>query len=266
MEVWEGLSPEEIEKRQGEIRKADEAVAKAREREENARHAVTTSLHKLSAAQQAQEKLKELGKAKAGEPTPASDDVRQAEANLEMWRAWVRARELHDQITKNEAIRALLEPDGLRRKKLAETLEVVTRDLAEICKTMRVPPVSISADMEVWMERRPYIILSGSEQWRARVAIQLEIARHDGSAMAVIDGRIGTHEGPGLEILAHEDDRSAFLMALIDVGVPAMVVLALRDAGPDRLPDLAAHGFGASYWIEGRKAVPVGVLRQGEAA
>lgn len=268
LKIWEGLSDDEIAAAKRKIQAADDKVTTAARRAAGAQSALSKVMAELTLASDADERLRALGQPE--EPTAASPEaeaaVRQAEANKEMWQAWTRARELHDQIVRQEALRAILDPDGLRRQKLADVLELVNGHLAEMAKTMALPPISIDDDMQIWMGRRPYIALTGSEQWRVRAAIQLEIARHDGSSMVVIDGRIGINEGPGMEILVHESDRSRFLQMLLGVGIPALVVLALRDADPERLPDLAAAGCGASYWVEGRRAVPVAELRGAEAA
>ena len=92
---------------------------------------------------------------------------------------------------------------------------------------------------------RPYALLSSSEQFRSRAALQLAMARLDQSSMVVIDGA---------DIL-DAPARSGLFALLDEAGLPALVCMTLNRR--EQVPDLEAAGLGQSYWISGGVAQPL---------
>lgn len=95
----------------------------------------------------------------------------------------------------------------------------------------------------------PYDSLSGNRQWRARAILQIAIAKRTGADLVVMD-----------EVEALDpSNRNRLFKALANVGLIAVV--ATYSPSIDKAPDLAAAGLGATYWIEGGKALPLAVAK-----
>lgn len=157
---------------------------------------------------------------------------------------------IHAQIVKNLALVDILAPDGLRRRKLASSLEVFNAELAKLCDIAKWPTVRLDENLQPHYGTRPVWAASASGQWRARVIVQIAMALSDGSAAVVIDEA---------DILDARGRNSLFAM-LKQAGVSALVCMTINK--PDLVPDLAKAGIGASYWIEGGIAGAIGAEQE----
>ena len=101
------------------------------------------------------------------------------------------------------------------------------------------------------MGKRRYQNLSSSEQWRVRLAVQLLIAKRDGSNIVLLDD---------CEILVRER-REPLIMMLKDCGINVVATMSISD-GANNAPDLARAGLGQTYWVEGGKILPLDEAKQ----
>jgi hypothetical protein len=110
--------------------------------------------------------------------------------------------------------------------------------LAPLAAAADWSPVTVDPDMAIAYGGRAHALLSTSEQYRVRAVLQLALARLDKSAMVVLDAA---------DVL-DGTTRSGLFQMLDQAGLPALVCMTLTR--PAHVPDLAAAGLGASYWIE----------------
>lgn len=237
-------------------RKAQEAheaeVTKAGFYSHQADKALADSRAKLAAARRAAADLAEIdAKQSTGEASTEADveaaraRVQAAQAALERRRAWDRARDLHRQIAQNEQLVAILAPEGLRRRKLAEGLKAFNDRLLHLCKVSGWPTVRFDESLQARYGTRPLWAASKSGQWRARVVVQVAMAMIDGSAALVID------EADMLDFRG----RNALFALLNAAKKPALVCMTINR--PDLVPDLEAVGMGRSYWVQGGIVEPI---------
>ena len=97
-------------------------------------------------------------------------------------------------------------------------------------------------ELDATLDGTPYHRLSRAQSWLARTVMQLEIAGHDKSSMIVVDD---------LDVVADPKDRNAVLSAIVSQSLTAVVLQAAWNASDaQRTPDLAASGYGATYWLD----------------
>lgn len=149
-------------------------------------------------------------------------------------------------ITVNAMIVEALAPDGVRKTVLARAMSDFNTWLDDMAGHADWPAVEITEDMQVTYGRAPYALLSASEQFRARVILQLVMAHVDGSSAVVIDAA---------DIL-DRDGRNQLLKVVRKAGIPALITMTMN-AEAD-VPDLARAGIGRSYWIDDAIADPIG--------
>ena len=189
-----------------------------------------------------------------------------AKADRDMRAAYDAAQSRHRSIQANVRIIEILQPTGLRATKLKTCLEIFNEQyLAPICEAAGWPCVTVSDDLEFMFGGRAYEACSlsargeGSAQWRVRLVLQIVAAQLDGSDAILIDGA---------DILVSKH-RSGMFAALAKTGVPALVGMSFGKVDATtgtggktyQVPDLAAMGMGATYWLEKGIARPIGECR-----
>ena len=190
----------------------------------------------------AAERLTEIGENKgAGQDAifDAKAALNAASLVLQSFDNKAKADELHAAIAKNEQLIALLAPDGLRRRTLAKALGAFNGLLAELSAAAGWPAVRLDESLAAHYGQRPVGSVSKSEQWRARAVVQIAMASLDGSVAVVIDDA---------ETMIDAKSRSGLFSVLQKTGLRALVCMAF--AKRELVPNLAAAGLGASYWIE----------------
>lgn len=237
----------ELTRRRLAIAGADGLVARRRGELGNATRQRGDAEHALKAAQEARTTL---------ETAPAVQDS----ANLEGARAALEEaeRRLADVRTKREAdaiaariadndlLLGILAPDGLRARKLTQTLDAFNSTrLAPLTSAAGWGAVTIDPNLEITYRGRHYGLLSASEQFRVRVILQIAMAQLDGSAIVIIDGA---------DILDGGGRQELFAM-LFEAGMPAIVTMTLPNR--DRLPELAESGHGRSFWLDRGNLAPL---------
>lgn len=163
--------------------------------------------------------------------------------------ALIKATALHARIVENLKLQEILAVDGLRKKKLGESLEVLNNKIAEVCKAGGWQDVRIKEDLSIWYgTKRPREYDSGpseSGQFRADVALQVAIAQLQGDPIVLID-RADVMDVPSRPSLF------GMLNRMKQGAIVAMTVGQSSDA-----PDMAALGCGQTYWVENGFTEPV---------
>lgn len=194
-------------------------------------------------------KAREAGSAETGGMTvgQATLAAQKAAARLTAYRQRKEADAYHYQIEANSRLIEVLDPKGLRKTALHDAIEAWNADIADLCAAAGWSAVTVDSDtLAIAYGGRPYGLLSASEQVRCAVTLQVAIALQDGSDALVIDGA---------DILDSKGRMGLIGGLLPYVGLSAVVGMTLLKRGS--APDLAAHGIGATYWVEGGVAEPL---------
>lgn len=189
--------------------------------------------------------------------TATADDIGTARAYAERTaeqvvkcQAAIKAEEdaasLHDQILTNVAILEQLAPTGLRQKVLAAKMAEFNGMLARLSATAGWPAVALDDELASSLGDRPYILLSDSEKYRVRVVLQVAIADLDGSDVVIVDAADILDRG----------GRNGLFKLLADTGMRSLVCMTLNKS--EDVPNLAAAGYGASYWLTDSILAPIG--------
>jgi hypothetical protein len=182
------------------------------------------------------------GKAGAAERAVGAAQSRLADATQAREKAKARADDLHRQILEQLEIAKICGPTGLRKTKLEEVLVVVNQSLTALAQDTGLPLLEISADLEATLAGTAYHRLSRAESWLARAIMQIMVAQCDGSTILVIDD---------LDVLISPKDRNAIMSAICQSNSIAVILQAAWDPmDAHRTPDLAAAGYGSSFWID----------------
>lgn len=249
----ETIAASELKKRRLAIGDADGNVAHLEGELGEANRAVDTTRHALQNAAEADNYLKAMPPAVVGgaDVSAAQAELERAEKVLAGWRAKREADDLHERIASNEAVLALLAADGLRARKLARVLDLFNGTLGALSAAAGWRAVGLQiADMMPAYAGRPYALCSTSEQYRVRAVLAVAMAQIDASAMVVLDAA---------DVL-DAPTREGLFALLADAQMPALVCMTL--SRKQQVPDLAALGLGASYWVEGGIAEPLHELAE----
>ena len=175
----------------------------------------------------------------------AQDDVdaareaeRAATRSRDAFRNKVEADRIHRSILRNLKMIDILAPSGVRHTVLKRKLTAFNDEIAKICTAARFGKVSVNDTLGIEYAGRAYVLLSASEQFRCRVALQIACADVDGSEAVIIDGA---------DILDNQSRGGLFGM-LAKRGGRAVIGMTMRSQ--DSAPDLASKGLGSVYWIE----------------
>lgn len=181
----------------------------------------------------------------ASEPTVDIDASRKqlqdAEAKLAAWQSFERARQIHQEILRAEALVKLTAPDGLAASKLGPAIAKFNKELKEICELGGWDTVKIERDGNVSYLGRKYKRASLSERFRIRATLQIGFALFDDSELIILDG---------LDCLIGENGayRTKFLSMLYDMQIKSIVSCSLEDES--EMIDMEGYGYGHSLWVE----------------
>jgi hypothetical protein len=150
------------------------------------------------------------------------------------------------QIATNQIIIDALDETGIRKQKLATSLDAFAVSyMHPLCKDLGVSEVMIDADLNVIMGEVSYPMLSASEQFRVRTILQLAIAMLENSSLVIIDGA---------DIL-DKPSRKNLLQMLMNCKMHAIICMTMNK--PDGAPDLQKAGIGITYWVENGTCQPI---------
>ena len=163
----------------------------------------------------------------------AESAVRTALADKALVERLHTAREQHNNALHYTKIKDTIELAAvLQAKAIQEAREKLNRTLASMAKALVWPPVEVSDDYVVTVDKRKSIkLLSESERWRARVMLQGAICREKWDHVLIID-RADVLDDAGRSHLV------AFCRAMTSRAPnPAMVVCASPTFPPPSLPN-----------------------------
>lgn len=164
--------------------------------------------------------------------------LKKAEERLQAFQVKKKADDTCKKIKVNQAIVDILAPQGLRLITLETKTNDFNKKLAEISKISGWGEIYLNQDMTVNHRGWPYPhLISGSAQWRVRLAMQIAISQVLGDCMVLIDGA---------DILDSEN-RNSLIKLLIKMKLRAVVAMTVD--GKDKVPNLSKVG-GVGYWIE----------------
>lgn len=194
-------------------------------------------------ALEASKKLEGMGEAGVADSQSGLDAARaradRLQLELQILGKYQEATKVEGQIAKNQTIIDALDETGIRKKKLSNSLTAFCESwLLPLSDSLGMPPVTIDTDLAVKSGKTPFPMLSASEQFRVRTALQIAIAQLEKAGLVIIDGA---------DIL-DKDGRARLMNIVVGLGIPAVVCMTLNR--PDMAPDLAAAGVGATYWVE----------------
>lgn len=248
------LSAAEIDKRQAEIAK----LCGKQQNRSTAVGTVNLELNKLKLELQKAkdaEKTLELPVVEAASPEAIQqlrDKITQVEKTKKLRLQYDEATRYAEKIKMNLKIVELLAETGIRKTKLSKEIDRFVSDLIDpICSDMGTPIVSIDADLNVEVGATPFQMLSAAEQFKARTALQLAIAKKENAAIVIVDGA---------DIIVDGKSRGALLTAINNCDFKgAVVCMSIQKV--DKAPDLAAMGVGVTYWVESGKCRIIGEER-----
>lgn len=258
------LSADEVTKISQVWAETNESLKSVNAEIDRAKRSLNESETAVSNAEIASAQLKKLQARTAGESAESVETCKQkletAKAKRDAVMAKKQADEKHAQITERVKIVKVLAPDGLRRSKMIEALTGFNNQLSQLCKTAGWDQVEIQPDMSIRMGGRPFGLLSGSEQFRVRVVLQIATALHTGDTICLIDaadildsvGRVGL-----LKII-----KTTGITGVIGITYHSNQLSKETDAGKREemikslLPDVSKLG-GVRYWVEGGESVVV---------
>ncbi len=202
---------------------------------------LATAKSLLKECEEAVEKWNKVSEKSEGRTAEIIDvDIEQLENKSIMLESYIEARNVHNDILAMAVVVEALSPEGLRKKLLKTGILKFNVRLNEICKEAWFMSMSVDPDnLTFSMAGRRYQLLSKSEQYRLRVAVQLTIACYDESEVIIIDGvDILDNKGRSglLNVLHNEIQKTALICMTIITGKEDM-----RD-----MSDVGGH----SYWIE----------------
>jgi len=250
------IGEEELRARRMNIASADGKLSKAKGELSALVAQESTARAALTEAEAAARKLAEIGEDRGAGTADAVDVARAAVAEAERRLKAVEAKAKADECVRlldlNARVRAIVEPTGLRQSRLEKVLTAFNDGpLAELCAPAQWDHVRIEPDMSVTFGGRPYAALAGhgpqiaSDQFKARVILQVAVARLQGDPLVVIDAA---------DVLDARG-RSGLILMLHDVGIAALVTMTY--SAPDLPPDLAKAGKGRVYWVEAGVTSPI---------
>jgi len=190
----------------------------------------------------AKAKLDEQAAAPQGKAVPVEEcreSLAAAELRLQAFTAKRDADRLHASITQNQELLAALAPTGIRGDVLTAALGKFNGVLQRVTTPAGWGKVEITADFQTTYAGTPYYLLSESEKFRARVALQFAMAACDGSQAVVVDGADILDKG----------GRNGLIKAAKASGGPVLICMTIDTK--EQVPNLEKAGYGVSYWIDG---------------
>lgn len=213
--------------------------------EASIRAEIAVENNNLQQAQKANEWLTSVTKTDvAGITTPEDIErarVRQtaAQTQLEFLDKKIGADKAHQQIESNQIIIDLLSPNGLRQNVLySKVKDFMTQWVKPLTFAANWHEVELDREMILSYGGRLYAMLSESEKYRAKAALQVGVAKFLGDSIVVLDAA---------DILDKEG-RNGLIKMLVKSAISSLVCMTLPSK--DDAPDLSRNGLGRSYWVE----------------
>jgi hypothetical protein len=247
----------ELGARQARHDTAKAALDKAVQERDEANAAKTRCFAELEQANKAKRELDALPAASdPGTLTAVANigaELQDARTLVTMIETVAEADKMHRAVVQSSAIHAALLPSGLRQKALDEALTVFNGELREQAASFGCPPPAVTPELAIMVGDRAYRDCSESEKFRARLVMQVAIARRDGSICVVVDNDVDMDKvwyGRLLKLLI-----GSGLHCLLTVRVNGPEAAIRVDKAPMALQQLVR-----CYYLEDGRAVPVDQL------
>lgn len=179
------------------------------------------------------------------------------ETGLVMARKYAQATEAAERWQANDRFVSVLSagPSGLRTKKLVEAIAAFNSAvLSPLCDIAEWATVEVTEDFRVTVAGRVYSLLADSDQMRARIILQIAMAKLDGSAMVVIDRAEALDSA----------NKLALVNLLMESEMPALVCMVAGK--PEQVPDLSKADCGITMWVQDGIAKPLSEVLMAKAA
>jgi hypothetical protein len=200
-----------------------------------ARDTVAAAARERNAAHDAVAALENMPAATGSSHSEASEALHAAQAQALDYRRMMDAERQRQGVLRSAMIADLLAPDGLRRDALESQIEAMNQQVGAICTRAGWKPATVQSDGSIAAAGRPYALLSASEQFRVRVALQIWQAAREASPLIIVDAA-DILDGPG---------RAGLMRAL--GGLRALVTMTYDSRA--KMP-AARDGF-AVCWVDG---------------
>ena len=201
-----------------------------------ARESVAAASRERNAAMDAREKLDNLPATTGDSQEGADKALRLAQEQALDYRRMTDAASQHKAVERAAAIASVLAPDGLRQRALDGAVAAMNDSLGAIASQAAWQKITVHVDGRIEAAGRPYALLSASEQFRVRVALQIWQANAEAAPVVVIDAA-DILDGKG---------RVGLMRALSGCNATALVTMTYDSR--DKMP-AARDGFGV-HWIE----------------
>lgn len=223
-----------------EILKQKIAEGKEKIKENDSQYLTYTK--QVSQIENAFAKLDEINKSSSGNVTPIDIDkkrnqIKQIEDNIKAFEAKTESDRLKNKIKENQLVIDALDMSGIRKKSTEKGLEFFNSNLEDVCSIAGWPKVSISRDMSIELDGRPYVLLSESEKYRVRITLQIAIAKLQKAAVIILDGA---------EIL-DKNGKNGLFKTLLQYQITAFIGMMFSDIS--KVPNMSKFGI-KSYWVE----------------
>lgn len=166
-----------------------------------------------------------------------SAEIEELDNQMLMLTSYLEAKAAHNNIYANAIIAEALSPEGVRKNKLDSGIVTFNKRLLDICKIAGFGTATVDNDLNFRYNGRSYHLISKSEKFRLRTAVQLTASEFDNSPIVIIDG---------VDILTRKG-RNGLITVLKDMQKTALICMSMNSKAD--MPDMSAVG-GKSYWIE----------------
>ncbi|WP_299378036.1 hypothetical protein [uncultured Kiloniella sp.] len=249
LKIAENINKKQQDELQTQRASLDGQVANCKGRLNEAQAVLNAARVDVKESMDAVEKLSEVDKKTTSNAAVDVDQKREAKAkaerNLNAFTAKTEADRLHRNVQVNQVIIDALDQKGVRKTALIRALKMFNTEINHCCSLAGFGKVEITNDLSFELEGRSYFLLSESEQFRVRVALQVAISRLDKSACLIIDGA---------DILDPSGRKGLFMM-LHKMKLNAVIGMMLSK--PESSPNLKAICGGVSYWLQNGKSTEI---------
>lgn len=188
------------------------------------------------------EELEKINKSGSGNVTPLDIDkkrnqIKQIEDNIRTFSEKAESDRLKNNIKENQLIIDALDMSGIRKKSTEKGLDSFNANLEDVCALAGWPKVSISRDMTIELDGRPYVLLSESEKYRVRITLQIVIAKLQKADVIIFDGA---------EIL-DKNGKNGLFKTLLQYQITAFIGMMFSDVS--KVPNMSKFGV-KRYWVE----------------
>lgn len=238
---------------------AREALTAARTELRDADEMATKAQRLVRDAESAQEELKSLpegGDTDEAKLNTARTLVTESETRLAMFKAKAEADRIHRSITLNLAVADELKPEGLRKRKLVDAIEVFNKTiiapLSEKIDGVRCyfDSSTLEGRMETIKGTRNYRMLSRGEKVVFQSILQFAVAEKDGSSLVLIDDADAVQGGY----------RAGLVKMALSAATPSIIAMAVRVK--EQVPDLSKTRKGTTYWVDNKTATDVSEMKE----